>query len=944
MADEITNETFDVFLSFNSEDREIVRSIAEHLYDNAQLKPWFDEWNPIPGESAIQNLERGLIAAKTCAAFIGESGQGPWQKPEVEVALRRQIGNASFRVIPVFLPGAPQKPELPPFLANNTWVDMRGGLEDDNALWQLECGIRGVSPGRGRNFSTLISQTSNGVLLDQLEAESRARCVMRWCALGVTRNEALMLYADPNVGKFSPDIAPTLENPVRVIQATLGTGKSLFGERLHQQGIERFRHEQNAPIPIYMESRPALGELRDAISIKCIGLGLPAKQGVSVVIDDQLSAGNSTVLQLLDEVRYLAALWPQTYITILSRPMPDTNALPEFVSLPNLSEAETNALIQQLGGRIPYKLPSSLYEAISRPLFAILFAVSTRRDSKLSPHTIGELLDDLVRHALQRATSQWNEESVFQNALEKLAISILLRGGAVPAVETMASSNVNPLLASGLVIHERGNLRFSLDILLEWFATQALHKQKITPQQLIDDERLLERWFYPLVMFVNSASHEQVTAFLTPIARQYPTTVLQIVTEGLKSNGRRGIFEQDETQPPPYAESGRRLREAMLTWVNSLGPLARLIAPVDDRGALLPLGVAVGRGVYLRSWYEGNETLPPVVELPAQLVESSPFSPANRNFPNWEWRNCKWDKVGFSPAWAWEATLDELKKNLAELIRVQGFPINKGKLYGGPLWKETAWLAAVWVMNYGSAYDKPLPLDELQKKLGRWSDDEIISRFGNRPVPLAPLRAEVTRLLSEGETEFIPLYPGPDEYSPNGWWRDSVTGEKHRPEEFISVGSSRWDNFSNERLAVHVAAVYEAALIGYEQIVYEWLPALAPRLKTAALFPVKIVGMVEHPWPRIGITPGVSWHFEPLPLNSDNSVEMKALQFDGENNSFPNEQLVSLMQLYAQMRPHASRWLGATLMRQIFSSGEGRPATTLTYEWLKNDLKHAGWI
>jgi formylglycine-generating enzyme required for sulfatase activity len=146
----MTNKPHAVFLSYNGEDREAVEEIAVYLADKANLHPWFDQWELIPGEPWVRNLERGLANSSACAVFVGKSGQGPWQTPEVEAALREQVRNPGFRVIPVLLPEAPQQPKLPPFLAGNTWVDMRVGLDDDKALWRLECGIQGISPGRGR--------------------------------------------------------------------------------------------------------------------------------------------------------------------------------------------------------------------------------------------------------------------------------------------------------------------------------------------------------------------------------------------------------------------------------------------------------------------------------------------------------------------------------------------------------------------------------------------------------------------------------------------------------------------------------------------------------------------------------------------------------------------------------------------------------------------------
>jgi hypothetical protein len=147
----MTSGSYDVFLSFNSEDRKAVEKIAIYLEDKAKLRPWFDRWELIPGEPLIRNLERGLKASSSCAVFVGKNGEGPWQKREVDAALRQQMQNSDFRVIPVLLPDAPQKPELPAFLASNMWVEFqKKDLDDDDALWRLECGIRGVPPGKGK--------------------------------------------------------------------------------------------------------------------------------------------------------------------------------------------------------------------------------------------------------------------------------------------------------------------------------------------------------------------------------------------------------------------------------------------------------------------------------------------------------------------------------------------------------------------------------------------------------------------------------------------------------------------------------------------------------------------------------------------------------------------------------------------------------------------------
>ena len=148
----ISPTPFAVFLSFNSKDRAEVKRLAEYLADTAQLRPWFDEWELIPGESWIDALTRGLQESAACAVFVGNSGEGPWQEQEIRNALIHRAKNKDFRIIPVLLPTATHQPELPPFLPTLTWVDFRGKdlTNNKDALWKLECGIQGKAPGRGR--------------------------------------------------------------------------------------------------------------------------------------------------------------------------------------------------------------------------------------------------------------------------------------------------------------------------------------------------------------------------------------------------------------------------------------------------------------------------------------------------------------------------------------------------------------------------------------------------------------------------------------------------------------------------------------------------------------------------------------------------------------------------------------------------------------------------
>ena len=132
--------SFDVFLSHNSKDKPMVRQLAKALQERG-LQVWLDEEQLVPGRPWQEALERMIQTARTAAVLVGQDGLGPWEIPEMRVCLSEFV-NRYLPVIPVLLPDAPGKPELPLFLRAFTWVDLRGGLTDEG-LDRLEWGITG---------------------------------------------------------------------------------------------------------------------------------------------------------------------------------------------------------------------------------------------------------------------------------------------------------------------------------------------------------------------------------------------------------------------------------------------------------------------------------------------------------------------------------------------------------------------------------------------------------------------------------------------------------------------------------------------------------------------------------------------------------------------------------------------------------------------------------
>jgi hypothetical protein len=136
--------SFDCFLSHNSKDKPAVRALKQAL-DAQGLRCWLDEEQLRPGLPWQSLLEQGIKGSGSVAVCVAADGLGPWEDEEMQGALRLAVRD-SRPVIPVVLPGAPAQPELPLFLTNRTWVDLRGGLDGDG-IARLVWGITGRAPG-----------------------------------------------------------------------------------------------------------------------------------------------------------------------------------------------------------------------------------------------------------------------------------------------------------------------------------------------------------------------------------------------------------------------------------------------------------------------------------------------------------------------------------------------------------------------------------------------------------------------------------------------------------------------------------------------------------------------------------------------------------------------------------------------------------------------------
>jgi small GTP-binding protein len=116
-----TDFSFDVFLSYSSKDKAIVRPVAERLREDG-LRVWFDEWELKPGDSVPKKIDDGLEQSRVLVLCMSEHAFGSdWAQLESGTFRFRDPLNKDRRFIPLRLDENPIKGSLAQFLYIN-WL------------------------------------------------------------------------------------------------------------------------------------------------------------------------------------------------------------------------------------------------------------------------------------------------------------------------------------------------------------------------------------------------------------------------------------------------------------------------------------------------------------------------------------------------------------------------------------------------------------------------------------------------------------------------------------------------------------------------------------------------------------------------------------------------------------------------------------------------------
>lgn len=129
-----------VYLAHATEDKPVVRPVAEHLMANG-IEVWLDEWDIEPGESLRQQMEQGLEGMTHFVVMLTPAAlKKPWVAMEIDAGIIRKIGGESH-FLPLLVGVEPA--DLPIFL--RTMLGIRFDPSVPTELKSLVDRIHGVS-------------------------------------------------------------------------------------------------------------------------------------------------------------------------------------------------------------------------------------------------------------------------------------------------------------------------------------------------------------------------------------------------------------------------------------------------------------------------------------------------------------------------------------------------------------------------------------------------------------------------------------------------------------------------------------------------------------------------------------------------------------------------------------------------------------------------------
>jgi len=738
---------------------------------------------------------------------------------------------------------------------------------------------------------------------------SRLRCIQGWVATGVPYAMAAALADDESVG---PSLTRRFgeEEKVRIILGPLGAGKSLAANRLLQSAIVSYKKDIQEPIPIHVSGGVLADHSLEANILAELPTGntFPAKQGVWVVVDDIAQLRKRRRLELLAEANSLVDQSPRSVITFTGRELPDTDTVWPYSHISLLQESAAIELVNQVSGGsytrvdLLYRWPQSVRSSIQIPLFAVLLGNYLRGSAGKSPRSSVEM----VRTIAERVLSRFNgDEKGIETLLCRLArLCVDQQRDMVAKSEVGDATDIRRLIATGLVRSEGNSVGFSLQLILHWYGFLALRQRVPTAAGITQDRSVLDSWYESLLLLIRAGDYDTASEYMNHIARCDPGCAAAVVHEAIDK-------WPDDSPPslPSESECEKRMLSCMTAWVSGIGDLARQIAPVDDRGRVMPIRVKTIQNALRFAWYRGEPTQSGPPGLPKGIFTTGREAMS--------WYEDTFTQVSPQPAWPWRLTLESLVSGLERLLGAHRLIPESGVGL-----HEAVWNCALGMLDLGSLRRDPISLDRL--RIPRAVPDEAYMSGKLRGLQARHFRMVVEPLVAKGEFELPPPWPTADLRLAGG--------------SGLIVST-----YSSEALRSRLEVIFSGAVEMYRELVETWFKPFLPRLGVYSLMPVRLRGVLRHIPEDSQDKSVLFWYMEPITDGGHDVIEI--LQGDPRAAGGDRELLDRLYSVSAEARPSRGRFASVSTHTTAASRFvHSYPVTNLAYSWLWADLKRLKWV
>ncbi len=723
----------------------------------------------------------------------------------------------------------------------------------------------------------------------QMLSEMHSKCIAKLLSIGIAKETASQIISEDIESNKYQYILDEVEQGKQYLVGEFGSGKSHVLLIIAQRLMNKYLSGNSLVFPLYVQGKEIarIGSVKRWLEDKKLD-----KASYHLFIDGLDEIERSLAVQLIEEIKFLSIQHPQGKILVASRPLTILNAEATFYIRPFTDEecfSLYNIVSDSNQGEEAFCWTSeALRKTLSKPFFCIVFALLKSEPKGWAKQDI-DLVIALVARTIEK--NKQDVKSTFTDLANIASKAVDRDYGDVHISEINFSGNIEKVLETGFITLSNDYISFPLPIIAQWMAAEAIRHRIVDIDGIISNNRRMNKWLYPLSILFSQISFEESLELFSKIVRKSPGIASRIIRDGIRLDSMASL--------PDVYECGENLRQTMQIWVDALGPLSNWIAPLDH-GKIRPLGLNIEQSSITYSWLRPEYDTQPVQALSFDdLCERG--------------NSIRCHYIPAQATWPWFISFDYLAGNLKEAVQNHTIIPNEGQLQ-----EEYLWSTLLHIAGKGSFYEEKLDLTQFEQYRQFIGHIWIIN---GKEVSADFLFDLLDKRIEAGNTTIAAPYPTSDKPATSGLV---------------------WSGYSAQRLLEKVQFVYGSAIDEYMRMVDSAFISLQNSLRTAILFPFKLVGKLKFSkdsatWAN---SPQLAWYIEALPKSERTCVDIQLV----ETQLNPFNIFNSLFQNNLRLRPDAEIEDLAHIDWGHVDIFKSTPVTNIVFSWLENELKSIGWI